>query len=175
VTGWVAINADFVTRSSIASAQPCSSWFAPGVGGASPIPREWHAMVFYGGQVMLFGGYVWAVVDHVAEFAAAAEPISCSTDLQCAQLLTNVCMCKRCNLGMCSICSVEFGNVNCRGPANQANWDDILCLLAGFGGFAKCPNGDIHPPCTGNNIINLDDILAELVAFGGGDPCDCSP
>jgi hypothetical protein len=65
-----------------------------------------------------------------------------------------------------------YGDVN--GSGGQPNLDDILCLLNGFTSLNACPNGDLAPACSGNDVINLDDILAVLNAFSGGDPCNCS-
>jgi hypothetical protein len=88
----------------------------------------------------------------------------------------NVCTCDRCRpeLGLCEHFPIEYGNVDCMGPPEQANIDDILCVLQGFSNIRHCPNADLHPPCLGNTIINLDDILAVLQAFAGFDPCGCS-
>lgn len=86
----------------------------------------------------------------------------------------DVCTCDDCSGGYCEFVPIRYGNVDCNGPPNQANLDDILCILSGFGSFGSCVNGDIHPPCTGDNIINLDDILGVLGAFAGNDPCGCA-
>jgi hypothetical protein len=85
----------------------------------------------------------------------------------------NVCTCDRCVNSVCTHTPIHYGNINCAGPVNQVNLDDILCVLAGFANFSSCPNGDTHPACMGNNVINIDDILAILAAFGGADPCNC--
>lgn len=85
----------------------------------------------------------------------------------------NACNCMTCAGGECVYTCTTFGNVNC-GANHVVNLDDILCVLAGFGGFAACPNGDIHP-CAGNGLINLDDILGVLGAFAGSNPCGCNP
>lgn len=78
----------------------------------------------------------------------------------------------------CTACQLH-GDVS---PVGQptgnciVNLDDILCVLAGFSGFANCPTGDIAP-CGGNNVINLDDILSVLAAFSGTYACahPCAP
>lgn len=85
----------------------------------------------------------------------------------------DVCTCDECIGGSCAYRPIHYGDANCAGPVNQANLDDILCVLTGFANFAACVNGDLHPPCTGNNSINLDDILALLAAFAGADECSC--
>lgn len=119
-----------------------------------------------GGSYQLNGGF-WV-------FAGAPAGVPCATQVDCVIADTNVCTFDQCSAGFCANTVVEYGNVN--GSANQTpNLDDILCVLGGFAGFANCPNADIAPACTGNNIINLDDILAVLGAFGGTDPCGCSP
>lgn len=101
------------------------------------------------------------------------EGIVCSTHVDCALLDADVCTCDRCVAGSCSFSTTGYGNADCLGPASITNLDDILCVLGGFASFAACPNGDLTPPCTGNNVINLDDILAVLSAFAGNDPCNC--
>jgi hypothetical protein len=60
-----------------------------------------------------------------------------------------------------------YGDVNQSGVVDL---DDVLCLLAGFGNFALCPNADISP-CGGSGGIGLDDILAVLAAFSGNPGC----
>lgn len=104
----------------------------------------------------------------------ACDVTSCLTHVDCAAVDNNACTCDNCQvgLGVCSFDPIEYGNVNCAGPA-VPDLDDILCVLAGFGNYAVCVNADIAPPCTGNNIINLDDILAVIAAFAGADPCGC--
>lgn len=104
----------------------------------------------------------------------ACDLVPCFTNVDCAAVDNDVCTCDNCHvgLGFCFFDPIEYGNVNCAGPA-APNLDDILCVLAGFGNYAACVNADIAPPCTGNNIINLDDILAVLAAFAGADPCGC--
>lgn len=97
--------------------------------------------------------------------SATAGSVDCHDD--------DVCTCDGCSGGYCEFKPIRYGNVDCVGPPNQANLDDILCILAGFANFASCVNGDIHPACTGNNVINLDDILGVLGAFAGNDPCGC--
>lgn len=99
----------------------------------------------------------------------------CSDTLECDDL--NVCTCDFCpiGLGLCQHGPIEFGNVNCAGPPDQVDIDDILCVLRGFSNIRMCPNADLHPLCMGNNIINLDDILMVIRAFGGEDPCGCEP
>lgn len=108
-------------------------------------------------------------------FVLTTQPTPCVTDRDCVVANADVCMCDWCISGTCVSTPIEFGNVNCAGPPSQVNLDDILCVLAGFGGFNNCPNADVHPFCTGNGVINLDDILAVLAAFGGYDPCNCQP
>lgn len=108
-------------------------------------------------------------------FVLTTQPTPCVTDRDCVIANADVCMCDKCVAGTCVSSPIEFGNVNCAGPPSQVNLDDILCVLAGFGGFHNCPNGDVHPFCTGNGVINLDDILAVRAAFGGFDPCNCQP
>lgn len=100
---------------------------------------------------------------------------TCVNDVDCHDF--NVCSCDRCQveLGVCEHFPIEYGNVDCMGPPNQANIDDILCVLQGFTNIRLCTNADLHPPCIGNQIINLDDILAVLQAFAGFDPCGCEP
>lgn len=67
--------------------------------------------------------------------------------------------------------NVIYGDVKL--PRNGlVNLDDILCVLAGFGGYSVCPTGDIAG-CVHNGVINLDDILAVLTAFSGASPCAC--
>lgn len=98
----------------------------------------------------------------------------CVTVADCKNTLCafdNACNCATCTAGVCVFTCTGFGNVNCAGAVTL---DDILCVLAGFGSFPLCPNGDIDP-CGGNGIINLDDILKVLNAFGGGNPCGCLP
>lgn len=97
--------------------------------------------------------------------------ISCASDFECADL--GACTCDRCISNVCRQTDITYGDVNCAGPVNQVNLDDILCVLMGFSNFDSCPNGDIAPACTGNSAISLDDILAVLAAFGGADPCGC--
>lgn len=86
----------------------------------------------------------------------------------------DACTCDNCTGGFCEFRPIRYGNADCSGPINQVNLDDILCVIDGFANFSDCVNGDIHPPCTGNNAINLDDILGILASFAGNDPCDCS-
>lgn len=115
-----------------------------------------------GGGYTLSGGF-WGV----------AGGIPCSTPAMCVITDNDVCTFDDCTAGFCTNTETEYGNVN--GSSNQTpNLDDILCALAGFSGFANCPNADITPACTGNDIINLDDLLAVLAAFGGADPCGCN-
>lgn len=108
-------------------------------------------------------------------FVLTTQSTPCVTHHDCVIANADVCMCDFCVAGSCVSTPIEFGNVNCAGPPSQVNLDDILCVLAGFGGFNNCPNADVHPFCTGNGVINLDDILAVLAAFGGYDPCNCQP
>lgn len=100
-----------------------------------------------------------------------APPSSTAGSLTCHD--NDVCTCDDCTGGFCQYAPIRYGNTNCAGPVNLADLDDILCVLNGFANFATCVNGDIHPACTGNNVINLDDILAVLAAFGGSKPCAC--
>lgn len=50
------------------------------------------------------------------------------------------------------------------------NLDDILCVLAAFGGnFTQCTLESADSmPCEPNGLVNLDDILAVLSGFAGG-------
>lgn len=91
----------------------------------------------------------------------------CSTALDCDD--GNVCTCDRCLCNVCIHQPVQYGDANC--DCIPPNLDDILCVLNGFQSYALCPAADIHPPCTGQGIINLDDILAVLAAFAGTNPC----
>ncbi len=100
-----------------------------------------------------------------------ACPPSCTNGGDCPSDL-NACTCETCS-GCCRNTTVRYGNVNCAGPANAVDLDDILCCLGGFSNAANCRNADIHPPCAGNGIINLDDVLSVLNAFSGADPCGC--
>jgi hypothetical protein len=97
----------------------------------------------------------------------------CVADAECDD--ADACTCHRCAGGCCTAMPIEYGNVNCAGPANAADLDDVLCALDGFGNQAFCPHADIDPPCSGDGVINLDDLLAVLDAFGGLDPCGCEP
>ena len=100
--------------------------------------------------------------------------VDCATNIDCRD--SDVCTCDQCMPGgSCDNAALGYGNVNCAGPPGQTNLDDVLCVLNGFANIVNCPNGDISPACTGNNIINLDDILAVLSALGGANPCGCSP
>lgn len=103
---------------------------------------------------------------------AANAQAQCTNDAQCHND-NNVCTCDRCVGSVCQHNFSVYGNVNCD-LASLPNIDDIICVIAGFGSFASCPNGDIHPGCTGNNTISLDDILQVIAAFGGADPCNCA-
>lgn len=108
----------------------------------------------------------WSAVSPCSEtVSATAGSVDCHDN--------DVCTCDGCSGGYCEFKPIRYGNVDCAGPPNQANLDDILCILAGFANFVACVNGDIHPACTGNNVINLDDILGVLGAFAGNDPCGC--
>lgn len=93
--------------------------------------------------------------------------LQCSTNLDCDD--ANVCTCDRCLCNVCFHQPVQYGDANC--DCIPPNLDDILCVLNGFQNYASCPAADIHPPCTGQGIINLDDILAVLAAFAGTNPC----
>ena len=74
--------------------------------------------------------------------------------------------------------TVLFGDV--APTIGVIDFDDILCILDGFGDIAACPQGDIVgisstcPPFEPNGI-DFDDVLAALDAFGGNplcpDPC----
>lgn len=102
------------------------------------------------------------------------EPVGCpcTTAADCKNSLCaddNACNCATCPAGVCVFTCTTFGNTNCSGGVTL---DDILCVLAGFGSFINCPNGDVSP-CGGSGTITLDDILAVLAAFGGGNPCAC--
>lgn len=105
--------------------------------------------------------------------ADACESQACITNIDCDD--NNVCTCDRCTTGACANNPREYGNANCSSSPITPNLDDILCVLAGFASFNSCPDGDISPGCTGNDLINLDDILAGIAAFGGSDPCNCTP
>ncbi len=65
----------------------------------------------------------------------------------------------------------QYGDVNRDGLVGI---DDILCMLACFGGSFTCAgdisNADISP-CGGDGIVNLDDSLAILAAFTGQIDC----
>lgn len=132
------------------------------------------AAVLAGGSYSVVGGF-W--------LPTAAAGVPCARSADCApadDAPGAACTCDLCPAGFCTSTPIEFGNVNCAGPPTTVTLDDILCVLAGFGSFASCPNGDIAPTagpnaCRGNDIINLDDILAVLAAFGGFDPCNCQP
>jgi hypothetical protein len=93
----------------------------------------------------------------------------CSADSNCRD--HNVCTYDECIATACVNTAIEFGDVNKAG-GNQANIDDILCVLRGFALYSNCPNADIGG-CTQNNVIDLDDTLAVLQAFTGADQCDC--
>lgn len=103
---------------------------------------------------------------------AVSMGITCSLDADCDDDM--VCTCDKCMSSLCTQSNLAYGNVNCAGPDDQVNLDDILCVLQGFAAFANCPNGDLAPPCTGNDTIDLDDILKVLAAFAGVDPCGCT-
>lgn len=91
----------------------------------------------------------------------------CVTDHDCNDY--QVCTCDRCICNVCYHQPIEYGDVNC--DCVPPNLDDILCVLRGFAHYNDCAAADIHPPCTGQGIINLDDILAVLAAFAGTNPC----
>lgn len=102
------------------------------------------------------------------------DACACVGDAACSHLHISACGCAQCSDDVCSTVPIAYGNVNCAGPANQVNLDDILCTIQGFANFGNCPNSDISP-CSGNQVINLDDLLAVLSAFGGSNPCGCTP
>lgn len=121
-----------------------------------------------GGSYELLGGF-WT--------AGVPSGVPCSDNGDCVladDAPDAVCTFDRCVSNFCTQEPVEYGDVNGAGP-NTPNLDDILCTLGGFGNFDSCPNADIRPVCSGNDIINLDDILGVLAAFGGSDPCGCTP
>ncbi len=130
-----------------------------------------------------FRGYAWGEnigwinLDDASYMVAATVGIACDSDTDCHDFKS--CTCDTCNVmtGVCTSSPIEYGNTNCMGPANQANLDDILYLLADFsdGAIPTHPSNDLAPPCSGNMAINLDDILQILAAFGGSDPCSCAP
>lgn len=91
----------------------------------------------------------------------------CTSDQDCDDM--DVCTCNKCLCGVCTSQPIQYGDVNC--DCIPPNLDDILCVLQGFSNYASCPASDIHPPCTGQGVINIDDILAVLQAFAGTNPC----
>lgn len=94
------------------------------------------------------------------------ECLPCTHDCVC--LDSAVCTFDSCVDGVCQTRLIAYGDVN---NSSVPDLDDILCVIAGFGDFLICPNGDLAPACTGDGLIDLDDILAVIDAFGGGDPC----
>lgn len=126
------------------------------------------AGVVSGGSFQLSGGF-WT--------AGVPVGVPCGNNSDCVladDAPDAVCTFDRCVSGFCTQEPIEYGDVNGAGP-NTPNLDDILCCLSGFSDFNACPNADIRPICSGNDIINLDDILGVLAAFGGADPCGCAP
>lgn len=107
-------------------------------------------------------------------FFCRCLPELCGSSLDCDDF--DVCTCDSCaiGLGFCAHTLIEYGNADCSNN-QQPTIDDILCVVRGFNEYHLCVNGDVAPPCTGNNIINLDDILGVIRAFAGEDPCGCPP
>lgn len=101
-------------------------------------------------------------------FAFVGQP--CAVNAVCDD--KNVCTFDNCTNTLCAYSTVRYGDVNGSGASGGAaipNLDDILCVLQGFSNFNACMNGDIAPPCAGNELINLDDLLAVLAAYSGVD------
>jgi hypothetical protein len=98
-----------------------------------------------------------------------ADSCACSSTMECDD--ADACTFEQCAGGICQGQAVEFGDANASGGA--VDMDDILCAIAGFANVAHCPNADVFPFCTGNNVINLDDVMRVVTAFGGADPCGC--
>ncbi len=98
--------------------------------------------------------------------------IPCTSDIDCADLA--VCTCDRCINNVCRNTPNEYGNADC---VSIVEIGDVTCILAGYNNVSDCPNGDVDPPCTGNDppFIDIGDVLAILDAYGGFDPCGCVP
>ncbi len=149
-----------------------------------------------GANVYDIGAYEFVSDDPDAEFL-----VQCQRDCDCvlgavsqahgAQLasdLVDVCDYHYCDSdGFCSSCARAYGSL-CGSLSGAVQTSDILCVVAGFGDYCACPNGDVWDSnaagcnellspelCKGPSgfPMTTDDILAVIGAFGGADPFDC--
>lgn len=99
------------------------------------------------------------------------DSCGCSSFMQCDD--DNVCTYESCSAGACQgLASSHYADTDGNGIGTDL--DDLLCVLSGFAAFDSCPNGDLSPSCSGDDVINLDDILKVIAAFSGADPCGCN-